>query len=312
MLRQTIPAFLSVLCLADPLAAGDDPGHNRPVGTPLALAHPIAGINMPERLREPPKPGLSISPEEIGRGGTDLFGDIGRKSGEHPLLPALRWAKQALPAVEKIEDYSARFILRERLGDKLGNREAFLVKIRHQPFSVYTCGLGPTSIKGQEAIYVQGLNDGKLWVHPAGAAGRLVHAISLDPNGATAMHDQRYPLTEIGILKLCRKMIAVGDRDVKHDDCQVTYFAGARINDRTCSGFQVTHSQERPYFCYHIARVLIDNDLKLPVRYEAYGWPTKPEDPPPLLEEYTYIDLKLNNGFTDKDFSIENPAYHFR
>jgi hypothetical protein len=34
--------------------------------------------------------------------------------------------------------------------------------------------------------------------------------------------------------------------------------------------------------------------------------------PPELLEEYNYVDLKLNNGFTDQDFSIDNPAYYFR
>ena len=30
-----------------------------------------------------------------------------------------------------------------------------------------------------------------------------------------------------------------------------------------------------------------------------------------LLEEYTYTDIKLNNGFTDADFDDHNPKYNF-
>jgi hypothetical protein len=30
------------------------------------------------------------------------------------------------------------------------------------------------------------------------------------------------------------------------------------------------------------------------------------------MEEYTYMDIKLNNGFTDADFDDNNPNYGFR
>ena len=33
---------------------------------------------------------------------------------------------------------------------------------------------------------------------------------------------------------------------------------------------------------------------------------------PELIEEYTYLNLKLNNGFTDADFDTHNANYHFR
>ena len=34
-------------------------------------------------------------------------------------------------------------------------------------------------------------------------------------------------------------------------------------------------------------------------------------DPPPLLESYTYPNLKLNPGLTNADFDPKNPAYNF-
>ena len=32
---------------------------------------------------------------------------------------------------------------------------------------------------------------------------------------------------------------------------------------------------------------------------------------PVLSEEYTYLNVKLNNGFTDADFDVRNPNYQF-
>ena len=48
------------------------------------------------------------------------------------------------------------------------------------------------------------------------------------------------------------------------------------------------------------------------MRYEAYEWPRRPNGKPELIEEYTYLNLKLNNGFTDADFDTHNKDYHFR
>jgi hypothetical protein len=229
--------------------------------------------------------------------------------GEHPLMAALRWANQNLPSIEHLKDYSARFVSRERINGKLGKPQAFYLKIRHQPFSVYMRGLGPAGIKGEEAIYVTGKNGGKLLAHGTGLAGSLV--MSLDPKGTMAMSDRLYPITDIGILNLCRHMTGLVASDLKHDECEVKYFTGGQINGRPCSWCQVIHPNPRPYFKLNVARLFVDNELKMPTRYEGFGWPSEPGGAPVLLEEYTYVDLKLNNGFTDEDFSVGNPTYHF-
>jgi len=43
----------------------------------------------------------------------------------------------------------------------------------------------------------------------------------------------------------------------------------------------------------------------------AYDWPTTPGGEAPLIEEYTYYNVKLNVGLTDLDFDKTNPAYNF-
>ena len=67
----------------------------------------------------------------------------------------------------------------------------------------------------------------------------------------------------------------------------------------------------RRNFRFHIARIFVDDELNLPIRYESYDWPEEEGGKPQVLEEYTYLNLKLNNGFTDADFDIRNPNYQF-
>ena len=69
-------------------------------------------------------------------------------------------------------------------------------------------------------------------------------------------------------------------------------------------------SRKAPYD-FHRAEVFIDDELNIPVRYVAYDWPTAGGEEPPIIEEYTYIDVQLNVGLTDKDFDPANEEYEF-
>jgi hypothetical protein len=67
----------------------------------------------------------------------------------------------------------------------------------------------------------------------------------------------------------------------------------------------------RRNFLFNVARIYIDDQLEVPIRYEAYDWPAQAGGAPVLLEEYTYMNLQLNSGLTDADFNVHNPAYTF-
>jgi hypothetical protein len=71
---------------------------------------------------------------------------------------------------------------------------------------------------------------------------------------------------------------------------------------------------------------MLDEQLNVPVHYEAYDWPDASADSPPsdvadgevaaqepkLLERYTYRAIKLNPGFSQMDFDRQNPEYDLR
>ena len=227
-------------------------------------------------------------------------------------MPALRWAREGLPGIEKIQDYTATLIKCERIGSSLGEEQYIAIKVRHKPFSVYLNFLKPTSVKGQECLYIDGTNAGKMWAHGTGMQEKLFGTVSLPPDGNMAMRGQRYPLTQIGILNLTRRLIEVASEDVKYGECEVKYFKGAKINDRVCTCTQVVHPVPRKNFLFNVARIFVDDNLNIPVRYEAYDWPKAAGSPPELIEVYTYLNMRLNVGLTDADFDIHNPAYRFR
>lgn len=229
-------------------------------------------------------------------------------NGEHPLDPVLRWAKDGMPTVEKLKDYSATLVRRERIHGELSGYEYMFIKVRNTPFSVYVRFDAPTSAKGQEVIYVTGENHGNMLAHNA----RMRVPMALPPSGVIGMSGRHYPLTEIGIVNLVRRLVEVGEHDRKYAECEVKYFQNAKVDKRPCTVIQVAHPSPRDAFTFHLARIFVDDELKLPTRYESYRWPSEIGGDPELFEEYTYLNLKLNNGFTDADFSIKNPEYQYK
>jgi hypothetical protein len=111
---------------------------------------------------------------------------------------------------------------------------------------------------------------------------------------------------------LTRRLVEVGEKDVKFGECDVKYYDGAKINNRVCTCIEVVHPVPRRNFLFHLARIFVDKDYNVPIRYESYDWPHEKGGAMELMEEYTYLNLKLNNGFTDADFDSRNPNYKFR
>jgi len=233
-------------------------------------------------------------------------------AGSHALAPALETLRKAEAHLENnVRDYSAVLVRRERTGAKLGPRQSLRIKIRHKPFSVYVCALEPESQKGDEAIYVEGENEGKLLGHTTGVMGKMLGTLRLDPQGTLAMQNQRYPITEMGVLNFCRRLIRTLEEDLNYEECEVKLLPGQKVNERACTAVEIIHPVRREHFRFHLARVLVDDELKTPIRHESYDWPQKPGAEPEIIEEYTYTDIKLNPGLTDGDFDPRNPEYGF-
>ena len=241
------------------------------------------------------------------------------KTGNHPLDPALAIAREGLERIrQNVRDYTATLIKRELINGRLSDYQYSFVKIRHRriengqvvvPFSVYLKFLKPRSVAGREVIWVEGRNGGKLLAHEGGLKNLL--RFQLDPHGFVAMLGNRYPITEIGFLNLIEQLLHRGERERLHGECEVLFHNDARVDSRPCTMIEVVHPHRRPHFDFHMARIFIDQELNIPVQYAAWSWPERPGGPPVLLEEYTYRDVRLNVGLTDRDFDPDHPEYRF-
>ena len=242
------------------------------------------------------------------------------KAAPHPLDRALVFANESLASMRaNVYDYTARMAKRESVNGQLGKTSFMDLKIRcprvtpqgqQTPFSIYMKFLQPRAEAGREVMWVDGRDDGNLLAHvPGGIIG--LRTFELDPKGMMAMKGQRYPIYEAGLENLVVKLIEKATRDRAAGNCEVTYRDGLALNKRPCSLIEVVHHQKRAPYEFHKAQVLIDDELNVPVRYTSYDWPKSPGAKPQILEQYTYVNLKMNVGLTDEDFNPKNPAYNF-
>lgn len=251
----------------------------------------------------PPMRDEAVTPANAQLDGVPF--DLTQRPGEHPLMPCLRLAKGALVDMsQQIQDYSATLTKVERLDGKLGDPQKLIIRVRHQPFSVYTKFITPNP--GQEALYVENQNDGKLVAMGSGWKRRF-GKVNLPVDGMMAMAGQRYPITKAGIMNLTKELVEIAEQDVKYAECEVEYGV-ATIDGRKATMIRAIHPVPRKNFRFHKAEIFIDNELRLPVAYQAFSWPAAEGGQPILEEKYIYTDVKLNNGFTDADFSTEGPG----
>ena len=230
----------------------------------------------------------------------------------HDLEAVLELAEKAVQRADEVKDYSAVFIKRERINGQLSNYDYMFLKVRHAPFSVYLYCLGPVKPKGQEAIYVEGQNDGKVLGHTTGLRDTIAGTQTLDPTSSRMMEGNLYPITNIGIKNLAQKLVNLHRYELNYGECEVNTYPGAKVDGRECSCVQVVHPVQRENFKFHLSRTYYDNASGLPIRFEGYLWPSKPGGKPVLLEEYTYQNVQLNQGVGDLDFDTQNPAYGYR
>jgi outer membrane lipoprotein-sorting protein len=227
---------------------------------------------------------------------------------EHPLREPLRLAAKSRQALNGVRDYSATFSKRELLGKKL-TRQVMDAKIRHEPFSVYFRFRDPEP--GREVIFVKGANRDRLLIHEEGFKA-IAGTLALGMNDPQVTKENRYPITMVGMAALLETIASQWEEETKYGDVTVKFYEQAKLGDVDCLVVESSHAQQRKEFRFQMTRLYFDKESFLPIRAEQYGWPKKSGEQPPLVEEYTYSNIRLNPGLSDRDFDTRNPEYRYR
>jgi outer membrane lipoprotein-sorting protein len=228
----------------------------------------------------------------------------------HPVDAPLALLQKCQERYSKIRDYSTTIVRQELVGKTLLSEQTIEAKFRCEPFSVYYKWLDPDA--GKELIFCAGQNDDKIVTHTTGFAKALMGPSKADPDSSTAMKGTRQSVREAGIGKLIERLITRLEFERQFDRTKIET-KHMKINSRPCYMIAAIHPDaDDGKFMYHTMKIYIDKAEMLPVRVEVYGYPEKPgTEPGGLIEMYTFLELKINPGLSDFDFSTRNPEYSF-
>jgi hypothetical protein len=231
--------------------------------------------------------------------------DLTQQPGEHPLAPTVRVLTETLNHIDtNVRDYTCTLVKQEALDGAQGEQQHIMMKVRNQPFSVYMVFLKP--YQGREVLFVDGVNNNEMTVLETGWK-RNLGKMNLDPNGMVAMRGQRHPVTQVGLRNLTARLLTAKQAEMAYGEVQVVTNPNSKIGSRPATMIQIVHPTERKEFATHIQRIFLDNELRVPIHYDAFLWPAAEGQTPPLDASYTYANLKLNVGLAARDFDATNP-----
>jgi hypothetical protein len=285
-------AFLHAECPPHP--AGADTYR-----APVAKAAPIV-INQQQVAQEPADENLT--PEQLS---------------ERTLKRKVEMLNKGIAFLKTTPDYVAQFTKRELVNGELLDEQTMTMKMRHEPLSVYLKWLDYEV--GREVMYVDGVNDGKMLVHPGGWRRRLP-AMLMPPDSSLAMAEARYPVTRAGMLALAMTVVGYNSEDLKvanFSSCK--QLEDQQVGDRTCTCFVLEYKDRSVSAEYRKSITLIDKEWCVPLYIKNFGWPSEQQlasadldmDEATLLEHYTYTDVKFRSDLSQRDFDHTNEDYGF-
>ncbi|TWU13752.1 hypothetical protein CA54_25870 [Symmachiella macrocystis] len=238
----------------------------------------------------------------------------------HALQTALTLLQNGRDRLKSINHYTATFIKQERVGDELTEGDVTEIKVRHEPFSVYMKWVETDA--GQEMLYADGVNDGNLLLKQVGWKSRLLPVISLDPHCVLAMSQSRYPVTQMGLLRLVETLITDRRNDIeKKTELKCQLFDDEVCHERPCYRFVLEYGSQQVSATYRKSDLFIDKELSVPVQIANFTWPDsdwgadwgcEEMDDETLIEYYGYCDLVLGTPLSDLDFDRSNEEYGFQ
>jgi len=225
-----------------------------------------------------------------------------------PITQAKAIIAESRARYQQVRDYTCTFFKRERVNGQMTPQFVMAMKFRAKPHSVYFKFVKPKP--GREAIYIAGRNGGKALVHDVGIGKLLAGTLALDPRSRRAMEDNRHPITDAGLGHMIDELHQRWESEMKHGETLVT-LRPVQVGTRHCTMVESTHPGKSPNYLFHKVKVYIDRENGLPIRFEAYDWPRRPGAAPELVEEYSYVNLRLNPNLRESEFDPSNPQYSF-
>jgi hypothetical protein len=197
----------------------------------------------------------------------------------------------------EVQGYSLTLQKQERLKGKLYPKEIIEVHFKEKPHSVYMRWL-QNPRKAAAVVYVEGQNNGKMLVHPAGIAGRFIKVVERDVEGPEAKESGRYPLSQFGIKHGMLRTLAGWKAAREEGKLKVEYLGVHQVKevgDRPCYKLRRTYEEPEKDGVTELT-IYLDKENWLQVGSQLKGEGGR------LIAEYFFRDIRLNPEFKKDQF----------
>lgn len=251
---------------------------------------------------------LVTPPDCLANDGGNTMGEGTPEPEQTGLEKAHAMMEKARERVEGIEDYTAVFHKQEYVDGELLPEEVVEMKVRRKPRRIYMRWVGDAK-EGQELLWGEKWNDGKIRAHPGGWLGFVT--VNIDPESSKAMKDNRHSVAEAGFGHTINLIARDLKTALKHPEYvqKIRDLGEKKIYGQKAHGFEAWLRKDKySEFYGYRARVWIHDKLHLPVRIQIWE---KEDGAVRLVENYGYEKIKINAGLSDEDFDPDNPEYKF-
>jgi hypothetical protein len=212
--------------------------------------------------------------------------------------------------VANVNDYTGLLVKREYTGGKNTGYQYIKFKFREQPLGIYLKFIpkdpNPPSLWNREVVYNE--KDGLIVKRGGSRNASMTLAIATDSPLAT--EGNRYLITDMGLRTLSARLLERIKVEANIPDTEIKVYDEAKVDGRSVRFYRMIHNKKSSAEQCYIAEIAVDKELHIPIYYKALGYGVG--DEPVVLEEYSFRNIKLNVGLTDKDFSEKNSEYGFK
>lgn len=202
-----------------------------------------------------------------------------------------------------LEDYVTILHEKKIVDDGESTTDKILLKFK-KPYSVYLRWLNGDH-QGREVIYVEGANDGNMWVHN-GSFPDIT--LCLSPELCQALSNGRYSVKEAGVGfivdTIARDLDRNEGRPVDQVRC-VDHGEAVVLGEKSRCLELISPPSEDSGFFSHRAYLCQSSRTGLLNKITLWDHQNK------MVEDYGFENTMKNVGLTAKDFDPENPDYDF-
>ncbi len=222
------------------------------------------------------------------------------------LQDAYRIIREAATSYKKLNDYTATFQKRERIGLELFPEELYEIKFM-KPFFLFL-KIKKGRYEGTE-LYYSPEREGKkkLIVRPGGVVGTLLSKVNLDQIPMAVDADpvtkgNRHLISEFGIGYFLERYQLDFEKALKEKDFFVEVTGRSFDGDPgTRIELILKNRKKLPKYYAYRTLVLFSKKRKLPMEIKVFN------ETGDLIEYYGYRDLKVDTGLRKDDFDPDRP-----